>query len=94
MVPYISKSGKRSRVTAYETGTDFIIIEFNYKTKHKYSFESTGSTSVETMKKFALDSQGLSTYISQNSPRYETTYLKIFPFFIHKLTNSKQAQRI
>ena len=91
MQPYINKTGKKSRITAFETGEDFIVVEFNYKKRHKYSFSSTGSIAVETMKKHAQESQGLSTYISQNNPTPEQDYLKIFPFFISKL--SKNGKR-
>lgn len=70
MTPYLSKSGKRSGVTAYEIGNTFIIVQFN-RGQYKYSYSSCGRAAVETMKELALASNGLSTFIAQNRPNYE-----------------------
>ena len=70
MTPYSSVSGKESGVTAYEIGGDFIIVRF-YSVDYKYSYSSCGQSATEIMKKLALASNGLSTYISQNDPDYE-----------------------
>ena len=70
MTPYASKSGKASGATAYEIGDDFIIVRF-HSVEYKYSYNSCGQSATETMKRLALASNGLSTFISQNNPRYE-----------------------
>ena len=70
MTPYRSRSGKRSGVLAYEIGATYIVVEFNAKS-YKYTYSSCGRETVETMKKLALASNGLSTFISRNDPAYE-----------------------
>jgi hypothetical protein len=70
MKPYLSRSGKKSGVIAYETGADYIVVEFA-ASRYKYSYSSCGREAVETMKKLALASKGLSSFISRNDPAYE-----------------------
>jgi len=70
MTPYSSTSGKRSGVSAYEIDDNFIIIQF-YGGQYKYSYSSCGQSATETMKRLALASNGLSTFIAQNKPDYE-----------------------
>lgn len=71
MTPYSSRSGKKSGVTAYEIGLDFIIVQFNNSKNYKYTYRSAGSSIIETMKSLALAQQGLSTFIAQNRPGFE-----------------------
>lgn len=71
MQPYRSRSGKPFGATAYETGDDFIVVQFQDDTCYKYSYRSCGRVHVERMKKLALQQEGLSTYISQHDPLYE-----------------------
>ena len=71
MNPYTSSSGKASGVTAYETGSDFIIVQFKAKEKYTYSYNSAGRAAVEKMKELALAGKGLSTYITKNKPGFE-----------------------
>lgn len=70
MIPYSSKSGKRSGATAYYIGKDFIVVAFK-NVFYKYSYDSCGKKATEKMKKLARQSQGLSTYISRNQPLHE-----------------------
>lgn len=70
MTPYSSTSGKQSGVIAYEIGTDHIIVQFKGG-NYKYSYRSCGKDATETMKKHALASNGLSTFIAQEQPPYE-----------------------
>lgn len=70
MTPYSSASGKKSGVSAYELGDDYIVVRF-YTADYKYSNSSCGGSCVETMKGLALASNGLSTFIAQNKPDYE-----------------------
>ena len=71
MTPYKSKSGKHAGVTAYQTGKDYIRVQFNHTDVYTYSYASAGKAAVEIMKQLALRSQGLSTYISRYQPGYE-----------------------
>ena len=70
MTPYSSIGGKESGAIAYEMGDDFIIVRFN-GADYKYSYSSCGKSATDSMKRFALASKGLSTFISQNDPDYE-----------------------
>jgi hypothetical protein len=54
-----------SGVTAFETGSDSIAVEFNYNAIYRYTYKSAGRHVIERMKKLAKSGRGLSTYISQ-----------------------------
>jgi hypothetical protein len=71
MRSYQSRSGKASGVVAYEIGMDFIKVKFANDDIYKYSYASAGKRAIEEMKRLALNSEGLSTFISQNHPPYE-----------------------
>lgn len=64
MIRYRDITGT-SGVTAYETGTDSISVEFNHDATYLYTYASTGKRMVERMKQLAADGKGLSTYISR-----------------------------
>lgn len=64
MIRYRDITGA-SGVTAYETGTDSISVEFNHDAIYLYTYASTGKRMVERMKQLAADGKGLSTYISR-----------------------------
>lgn len=68
MAHYSSKSGKKSGIIAYEIGDDFITVIFEGFKKYKYSHSSAGKSAVNAMKRLAVASQGLSTYIAQHKP--------------------------
>ena len=70
MVPYNSKSGKDSGVTAYEIKDEYIIVQFN-SIRYRYSYKSCGAEAVETMKELARASKGLSTFIARRQPAYD-----------------------
>lgn len=72
MVSYQSKSEKASGVRGYETGKDFIKVYFQNNACYTYSYSSAGKKVVDKMKKLALQQLGLSTYISQHKPGYES----------------------
>jgi hypothetical protein len=74
MEAYNSTSGKKSGVIGYEIGEDFILVQFRGNTIYKYSYTYTGANQVETMKGLALNQNGLSTFIAQNKPNYESKY--------------------
>lgn len=71
MTPYISKSGKKSGVTAYAVGPDFIAVQFEDSKQYKYSHRTAGKQIVDVMKGLALASEGLSTFIAKNNPGFE-----------------------
>lgn len=66
MIPYTSKSGKTSGVTAYEIGSDRISVQFNHKKVYTYTYQLNGSAIIEEMKLLAIQSEGLSSFISRN----------------------------
>jgi len=72
MQKYSSKGRKPSGVIAYEIGEDFIIIKFKSGAPYTYTYATAGANAVEKMKQLAVAQKGLSTYISQNKPRYVT----------------------
>lgn len=73
MTNYISKSGKQSGVIAYSIDQNSITVVFKEHT-YKYTVASAGIAHIENMKRCAIASQGLSTYIAQNKPKYEVKY--------------------
>jgi hypothetical protein len=72
MTPYKSKSGKDSGVIAYEIGNDYIIVEFKTRDVYTYSYSSADEEAIEEMKRRALASEGLSTFIPQEDPDFES----------------------
>lgn len=65
MTPYSSTSGKKSGVTAYEIGKDYITVKFD-RNQYTYTESLNGKAVIEKMKSLAIASSGLSTYISRN----------------------------
>ena len=53
-----------SGVSAYEIGSDFIRVEFSSGRIYLYTYISTGSDDIESMKKLATDGRGLNTFIN------------------------------
>ncbi len=71
MTSYKSESGKTSGVLAYQPGEDFIQVKFANGDIYVYTHKSAGKRVIEKMKSLALQSKGLSTYISKNKPAFE-----------------------
>ncbi len=66
MTPYGNLSGD-SGVVAYETGDDFIKVQFRHSPKlYVYDSGRPGSSHVNQMQRLAAAGRGLSTYISQH----------------------------
>ena len=65
-----------SGVKSYETGVDFIIVEFSNQATYLYNYESAGKESIEKMKTFAASGKGLSTFISKHVKNKYATQLK------------------
>jgi hypothetical protein len=65
MQRYANISG-RSGVEYYETGKNYIIVQYNDGDRYLYNYEEPGRTDVEPMKKLAREGIGLATYISQH----------------------------
>ncbi len=72
MEPYRSKSGKESGVIAYQADKDYITVKFVGGEVYKYSYSSAGAAVIEKMKQLAQKQKGLSTFIAQNKPAFET----------------------
>ena len=64
MQRYENRSGN-SGVVAYETGPDFIQVQFVGGEIYLYTYASTSADVVERMKTLAHQGIGLSTFISQ-----------------------------
>ena len=69
MEVYKSKSGKASGVTGYEMGEDYITVQFGGANAYTYTYALNGKAIIDKMKKMALSSKGLSTFISRNKER-------------------------
>ena len=54
-----------SGVVAYETGLDFIRVQFTGGETYLYTYDSAGADAVELMKTLAEQGRGLSTFISR-----------------------------
>jgi len=74
MQSYKSRSGKKSGVTGFNIGPDFIDVKFETGEIYLYSYKSPGKAMTEQLKKLALANEGLSTFISRNHPPYEKKY--------------------
>ncbi len=71
MINYKSTSGKMSSVTGYELGSDFIKVRFKGDNIYCYTVQSTGSQYIiSEMKRHAIMSSGLCTFINKNKPGY------------------------
>lgn len=55
-----------SGVSAYNTGPNFIIVQFRSGERYLYNYVAPGRRHVEAMKKLARRNEGLATYISQH----------------------------
>jgi len=64
MKRYKNLSGD-SGVLSYETGKDFIKVEFRDGDVYLYNYYRPGRDKVERMKELAEEGRGLSTYISR-----------------------------
>ncbi|MEO6550618.1 MAG: hypothetical protein ABIN94_21610 [Ferruginibacter sp.] len=70
MTPYKSKTGKKSGVTGFKIGDDYIIVQFNHTATYMYSYAIEEQAVIEKMKALAVKQRGLSKFISQKNPNY------------------------
>ena len=59
-----------SNIVGYESGDDFIRVQFADGSVYEYTDESCGSGRVTEMKRLANAGVGLNGYISKNRPPY------------------------
>jgi hypothetical protein len=71
MLAYHSTGEKSSGVDAFKIGADSITVKFKTGATYLYTYSSTGKKMIELMKSHAHANQGLSTFISQNKPKYQ-----------------------
>lgn len=58
-------SGGDSGVSAFEIGSDYIIVKFSGTVRtYKYSYRKAGQNQVENMKELAKSGSGLNSYIN------------------------------
>ena len=65
MKKYANRSGD-SGVSAYEIGSNYILVEFTSGSIYEYSYSSAGSSNIETMKSLATSGSGLNSFIKRN----------------------------
>ena len=53
-----------SGVSAYEYGVDWIHVQFTTGAIYEYTYESAGSTNIESMKHLADSGRGLNAFIN------------------------------
>ncbi len=63
MEAYKNLSGG-SGVVAYESGPDFIRVQFSSGSVYLYAYASAGSQNIEQMKELARSGQGLNSFIN------------------------------
>jgi len=69
MLLYKNLSGK-SEVVAYETGEDFIRVQFSDDSIYLYTYENVCSHNVERMKHLANYGLGLNSFIKNHANKY------------------------
>lgn len=58
--------GGNSNVARYETGADYITVQFAHGGTYRYTNASAGRGNIEQMKSLAAIGQGLNTFINQH----------------------------
>lgn len=53
-----------SGVIAYETGPNYIRVQFSDRSIYLYTYESAGSQNIEYMKRLAENGEGLNAFIN------------------------------
>jgi Zn/Cd-binding protein ZinT len=74
MLAYHSTGEKSSGVDAFKISPDSITVKFKNGAKYLYTYTSAGKKIIELMKSLARANHGLSTFISQNKPRYQRKF--------------------
>lgn len=65
-----------SGVTAFEIGSDFIIVRFSFNSEYLYNYASAGKENIEAMKKLAKTGDGLNSYINKHVKKLYAKKLK------------------
>lgn len=63
MKPYQNLGGD-SGVVAYETGADWIEVQFKDGSEYRYTYASAGASNIEHMKMLARQGKGLNSFIN------------------------------
>lgn len=64
MEPYANYGGD-SGIIAYDTGPDYIRVEFSDHSIYRYTYRATGRENVEHMKGLASSGHGLHSFINK-----------------------------
>ncbi len=64
MQPYKNLGG-RSGIASYESGPDFIRVQFSDGDVYTFTYASAGSDNVEHMKELASKGQGLNAFLNR-----------------------------
>lgn len=65
MTPYANRGGDSS-ITAYDYGSDYILVEFKGANVYHYSLNDIGREHLNNMISRAKDGEGLGEYINRN----------------------------
>ncbi len=75
MKPYRDLSGT-SGITGYESGNDYLDLEFEGGTIYRYDCTKPGQKHVDKMKLLAAAGKGLATYVNQHVRKNFAAQLK------------------
>jgi hypothetical protein len=74
MIRYANHSGQSAIIT-YESGDDYLKVQFNTGQTYTYTYNSAGSGTVEEMKRLAIAGAGLNSYIMRYAKKsYESKF--------------------
>lgn len=66
MNAYLNRSGKAG-IVAYDSGSDWIRLQFVDGKTYKYAADKIGASNLETMKRLAVSGEGLTTFVNSHS---------------------------
>jgi hypothetical protein len=72
MKPYFGDPTEKHRIIAYDYDKDYIVVQFSNFHKRKYTSQTTGESIVSLMVSYARSQSGLTAFINQAEPDFET----------------------
>jgi len=93
MTPYDNGITNAKGIMAFKIGDDFIILKFRgflgLIYTHTYTYISAGKETVESMKRRALSSHGLNSFLTQYEPKF-----KINASFFNRFNRSYKRLKV
>lgn len=65
-----------SGILYYEIQSNYIVVEFKWRSAKKYSYDVTGREMVDEMKNLAKNGKDLCSFINREKPKYEKKYCR------------------